>query len=148
TFFKPAYSRACIAAFALFHTLALLLYTCQLALRLVEILLQESNKSNETDLEVNQSQVKRMLIIATRFFTPTKGAHPQEDHVKRQIRIKLYTISVAAASTALALLSAITPRKALRESDVFQANNVAVANYRSWRGPAFWAQLTTLIMDM
>jgi len=59
-----------------------------------------------------------------------------------------YATLYTAASTSLALLSAITPRKPLRESDVFQINNVSATNYRMWRGPAFWAQLTTLIMDM
>lgn len=60
----------------------------------------------------------------------------------------MYFFLLAAASTSLALLSAITPRKPLRESDPFQVNSVSASNYRVWRGPAFWAQLTTLIMDM
>lgn len=42
----------------------------------------------------------------------------------------------------------MTPRRPLRESDVFQTSNVSGINYRVWRGPAFWAQLTSLIMDM
>jgi len=92
TLFKPAHSRAFIAFFAVIHALALFVYTCLLALRLVEILLQESSKSNENDLEMNQSQAKRILVLATRFLA-TKGA--QEDNVKRQIRFKLYAISVA-----------------------------------------------------
>lgn len=105
TFFKPAYSRACIAFFALIHALALLLYTCQLALRLVEIQLNESKKESAadsaTDLEDGQSQVKRMLVIATRFLsyrgsaTGASSVSHQEDIVKRQIRLQLYTISVA-----------------------------------------------------
>lgn len=60
----------------------------------------------------------------------------------------MYFCPQIAASTSLALLSAITPRKPLRESDPFQVNSVSASNYRVWRGPAFWAQLTTLIMDM
>lgn len=114
TFFKPAYSRACIAFFALVHAVALLLYTCLLALRLLEILFNESKKANSegtaesaTDLEVNgQSQVKRMLVIATRFLSyrgnsrggggaGSSSASAREDAVKRQLRLQLYTISVA-----------------------------------------------------
>lgn len=105
TFFKPAYSRTCIAFFVLIHTLALLLYTCQLALRLVEIQLNESKKDSvgsATDLEDGQSQVKRMLVIATRFLSyrgsgsgSASNASLREDTVKRQIRFQLYTISIA-----------------------------------------------------
>lgn len=109
TFFKPAYSRACIAFFALVHALALLFYTCLLALRLLEILLNESKKADSdaaaesaTDLEVNgQSQVKRMLVIATRFLSyrgsrgSAGGSSAREDAIKRQLRFQLYTISVA-----------------------------------------------------
>lgn len=91
TLFKPAHSRACIAFFAIVHGSALLVYTCLLTLRLVELLLQETSQANEGDLEVNQSQAKRILVIATRFFA-SKG---EEEHLKRQIRYKLYAISVA-----------------------------------------------------
>lgn len=31
---------------------------------------------------------------------------------------------------------------------MFQIANVSENNYRVWRGPGFWAQLTTMIMDM
>lgn len=94
TFFKPTHSRAFIGLFSVVHALTLLIYTCFLSLRLVEILLHEANKSNETDLEVNQSQTKRFLIIGTRILS-AKGARSQEEIVKWQIRIKLYIITVA-----------------------------------------------------
>lgn len=48
----------------------------------------------------------------------------------------------------LALAGAITPHQALRETDIFRINQVSLTNYQVWRGPGFWAQMTTMIMDM
>ncbi|KAI2808290.1 hypothetical protein BLOT_006232 [Blomia tropicalis] len=148
TFFKPTHYRPLIAVFCLAHLASLFGYTFLLMIRLMEIIIQESNRYNENDLETNQSHAKRFMVISARYFTTNQSGQSREEKVKRQIRIKLYIISLAAASTALALLSAIAPYHPLRDSDIFRINNVSSINYRSWRGSGFWAQLTTLIMDM
>lgn len=53
-----------------------------------------------------------------------------------------------AASTSLAVMFAIVHRRPLRDTDPFQINQVSALNYRVWRGSGFWAQLTTLVLDM
>lgn len=46
----------------------------------------------------------------------------------------------------LALAGALTPQQSLRDTDLLR--NMTQVNYRVWRGPGFWAQMTTMIMDM
>lgn len=42
----------------------------------------------------------------------------------------------------------IAHNRPLRETDLFQTANVSIKNYRTFRGPGFFAQLLTMIIDM
>ena len=95
TFFKPTHYRPLIAVFCLAHLASLFAYTFLLMIRLMEIIIQESNRYNENDLETNQSHAKRFMVISARYFTTNQSGQSREEKVKRQIRIKLYIISLA-----------------------------------------------------
>ena len=93
TFFRPGHSRALIAFFAFCHSMAMLAYALLVSYRLGELFYRQN--TIETDLEVNESSAKRLLMNITRIFSKNHDQIMEEDYIKKQIRLKLYVISVA-----------------------------------------------------
>ncbi|XP_027204245.2 uncharacterized protein LOC113797969 [Dermatophagoides pteronyssinus] len=146
TFFTPDHPKVFISFFVICHALALIIFCSMILFRLIE-LYHDSWNTNSDDLEMNTTKMKRFFIIASRLMANRiQTRNDEEYYVRTQIRNKLYAISVAVLSTMLALAGALTTQQSLRDTDLLR--NMAQVNYRVWRGPGFWAQMTTMIMDM